>query len=302
MRWPLLLEGFRQLTGSLLPNRCERSLGVFESDRNRYRLRGDSADRALINTAQRAFTLVAGGQVMVSTLKPELSAQVAGAAKRPNETLLSGNVEGTLGRLSFLNNLFPLMVHQKEARRSLARDLGGVSSVVTLPTDLGWIVDLQAVGFVCGFFLLVIGVVWSQVIYGPIHRQARSIEAHLARLRVQRESRLTTKGFNPPFDAIAELPPPLRPRHESGSVRHAYAESFRAAGAAAAARKLRRECVRAGEHAVAVSVPRGRSGHRASVAISRKGEACPGSCRCRAHLGEDSGRFDRPRDREPQGD
>lgn len=147
-------------------------------------------------------TLVFGGKSVVSSAKPELRDAVAGLAKRTG-TLSTGHSGLGWPQLGFLDRFLPIGL-PNPAQGSIGAEIYGVFAVVTIPTDTSWMGGVQALGFICGFLVLVVGLVWMQMIYGPILRQARSIEAHLARLKVERNAKLTTKGFSTPFSAVVD--------------------------------------------------------------------------------------------------
>lgn len=107
---------------------------------------------------------------------------------------------------SFADPYFPFLA-TKGLHRSLAAELsGGVSVVVTVSArrSLGWLGQLQALSLTASLVLLIVGGAWAAFMISPVNRQARSVEAHLSRLRVERGARIGLKGFSKPFIGVAE--------------------------------------------------------------------------------------------------
>lgn len=151
------------------------------------------------------LTLVNGGQPVVSTLPEALRAEVAKAAENPSIALQTGWLGTGIAAFSFVDSFFPFMVPGARWRSAGMRLPGGVYAIVTIGTDqeLGWLGRMQAFALLLTIGMLLGGLLWVPVIYGTVERQSRSIEAHLARLRVEREAKLNEKGFTKPFASVA---------------------------------------------------------------------------------------------------
>lgn len=153
-------------------------------------------------------TFAAGGIALASTLTAEQRAVVAAAAAHPNAAVRHGTVTLGVPGLSFLDGVFPLLVPEGEFV-SLASDVGGGSvAIVTFAVgdDLAFLGRVQLLALAMFLGLMLLSLLWMRAIFGPLERQSRSIEAHLVRLRVERNARLGTKGFSHPFlEVVQEL-------------------------------------------------------------------------------------------------
>jgi hypothetical protein len=167
---------------------------------------GDSTAVKLREEVSADITFILGGKPIVSTFRDgAMRADTVEAARVSPATHSFGTLDVTLPGGHLLGRIFPIAI-SNAATRSLARTIPGAGfAVVTLKSDLGWVGNMQAIGFLLGLGIFLLGLVWITAIYGPVYRQARSIEAHLARLRLERGLRLTPKGFSPPFTALAEM-------------------------------------------------------------------------------------------------
>lgn len=149
--------------------------------------------------------------VLASSMPESERARAVASAERPRvsvsaERLGTGLVlpfglDDVRPLRSLLDPLFPMLV-PPGLYRSLAAELpGDVTLVATVSTRgaLGWAGRLQALAFLMALGILAVGGLWASFIYGPIKRQSRSVEAHLARLQLDHSARLGTKGFSKVF-------------------------------------------------------------------------------------------------------
>jgi hypothetical protein len=164
---------------------------------------GDSSAVRLRDLIRADVSFVVGTKSVVSSLKDTVvRTHAAEASKHPSSARGSGEMDLKIPGSRFLKKVFPLLV-PRDANRSLAKEIPGAFAVVTIRSELEWVGRAQAEGIAVGLFLLVIGLAWMRVVYGPALRQTRSIESHVARLRVDRTLRLTEKGFSSPFRELA---------------------------------------------------------------------------------------------------
>lgn len=121
---------------------------------------------------------------------------------------------------SLIDPFFPFFA-PPSLTRSLAVELDGdIAMVVTFSTRsaLGWLGRLQFLACLASFGVFVFGLLWMSFVFRPVTRQARSIEAQLSRLQVDRTARLGLKGFSAPFIGVAEQVDALASHVESGTV------------------------------------------------------------------------------------
>jgi hypothetical protein len=186
---------------------------------------GDAAALRLRDIARADVTFVSGGRVLASSLDSDRRTTVLDAALRVGTKVATGLLPLGVPALESLQGSFPLFA-QKEAYRSLASEVGGgAEGVVTVSAEreLGWLARLQLLCLSLSLGLVGFGLLWVGIIEGPMRRQARSVEAHLARLRAEKSARLGTRGFSGPFVAIAreldrvadEWSAPPRPAREA---------------------------------------------------------------------------------------
>lgn len=172
------------------------------------RIGDSSANRLREFTKADALTFVLAGKAIASSLREEERAEILPAAAMPLTSLGTGTLGTGVHGLAFADPFFPVLA-PKSRLRSLASNLpGGVQTIVSISAEpsLGWLGRLQVFGFAFGLGVLLVGFVWIPVIFGPVWRQAKSIEAHLARLKVERDLKLGRKGFSAPFvSLVAEV-------------------------------------------------------------------------------------------------
>jgi len=160
----------------------------------------------LRDAARAHVTFVSGGKAVVSSLPAEERAAAAGTAAHPGALQREGRLGLRIALLRPLDAVFPLMA--PEARWvSLSRPLDGIGVVVTIATEpeFGWLPRAQALGLGLALAALLLGLVWIPILFDPYRRQARSIEAHLARLRAEPGARLGTRGFTVPFLGLVRM-------------------------------------------------------------------------------------------------
>lgn len=158
----------------------------------------------LRDAARADVTVVRGNEVLLSSLPREWRHQVLPAAAQGSNAFRSGDLEPQFPWLGPLERHLPLFA-PKEPYLSVAREIGGVSAVLTLSAEreLAWLVRVQVLSISLCLGLLLVGLAWMRFIYGPVSRQVRSIEAHLARLKAERGARLGTRGFSGIFRRLA---------------------------------------------------------------------------------------------------
>lgn len=132
----------------------------------------------------------------------------------------SEGLDAMLPVFSLLDPHFPLLA-PSALTRSLGRELNGdVVVVVTFSARgaLGWLGRFQFVACLVSAGVLVFGLLWMSFVFAPVKRQARSIEAQLSRLQVDRTARLGLKGFAAPFIGVAQQVDALAGHIESNTV------------------------------------------------------------------------------------
>lgn len=189
---------------------------------------GNPTTTKLSDVARALVSFVSGQTVLASSLPPERRPAVLEASQRTGTVVGSGLLPIGLPALESLQGTFPLLV-RRDAFRSLSRDIGGgVSAIVTVPAEreLGWLARLQLLCLALSLGTLGFGLLWAGVVDGPLRRQARSVEAHLARLRVEKTARLGARGFSGPFlPLVAELDRLAEEWGRDGSARPARESS-----------------------------------------------------------------------------
>lgn len=167
---------------------------------------GNATAIRLREASRTDVSFVIGDTPRVSSIPILERDDVTLAVERPNSTVRTGRLSLGIVGFEFLDDVFPLFA-PGEAMVSLARSVGNqVSVVVSMRTEAeaGWVgwVQLFCIALSAGTILF--GLLWSWFLFTPVARQARSIERHLARLRVEKGAQLTTRGFSAPFITLVQ--------------------------------------------------------------------------------------------------
>lgn len=164
---------------------------------------GEATALRLRDQVRAGVTFIAGGKVVASSEAGARHAELNAAAARPGTALPSGELQITISGLQFLSGLLPVGA-PSGARWSVAREAGGgVTVIATVDSGLEWLALMQALGVGATLLALLLGVLFAPLVIGPVSRQARSLEAHLARLLAEPAARLGTRGFTGPFVPVA---------------------------------------------------------------------------------------------------
>lgn len=164
---------------------------------------GEATALRLRDQVRAGVTFISGGKVVASSEAGARHTELNAAAARPGTALPSGELQITISGLQFLSGLLPVGA-PSGARWSVARDAGGgVTVVATVDSGLEWLALMQALGVGATLLALLLGVLFAPLVIGPVTRQARSLEAHLARLLAEPAARLGSRGFTGPFVPVA---------------------------------------------------------------------------------------------------
>ncbi len=166
---------------------------------------GDPTAIRLRDEARISGVTFVGGEVAFGSSFDQDARQTYAAVSPRAGPTRSGVAHLGLPGLGFLDGVFPVF-ERRGAVESRAIDLGlSAKAVLTQSAQeqlaaLGKM-QLLALGLALGVLLLTF--VFVPVIFGPIQRQARSLEAHLVRLKAEPKARLGRRGFTRPFVELA---------------------------------------------------------------------------------------------------